>query len=241
MVYICTDIHGNWEVYQAILQKLKEDDHLYIIGDVIDRGPDGIRILQDLIHRKNVTFLLGNHEWMMLSSIPDLPDNVFNEDMPEIWTQRCNGGSITVDAFYDLDEPSQREILKFLLDAPIYLRIRENGKTYNLIHGWYEDRAEQMLGCTYRDIFHRIDHGATWEGTMHFDALWNSVLKGDTSTHYDLKPEEYFIHGHVPVFRVSGNVEPLTVRNMIFLDGGLQYGGAEILYNLTDGSYQLIQ
>ena len=53
MNYVCADIHGRWDKYQAMLDDLNlgEDDKLYILGDVIDRGEDGIRILQDIMKR----------------------------------------------------------------------------------------------------------------------------------------------------------------------------------------------
>ena len=34
-------------------------DTLYVLGDVIDRGPDGIKILQDMMLRPNVFPLLA--------------------------------------------------------------------------------------------------------------------------------------------------------------------------------------
>ena len=61
--YVCSDLHGEYPAYQAIIGQLKEKDKLYILGDVIDRGPDGIKILQDIMKRKEkgqVEFLIGN-------------------------------------------------------------------------------------------------------------------------------------------------------------------------------------
>lgn len=44
MNYVCADIHGRWDKYQAMLEDLNlgEDDKLYILGDDPDRGEDGI-------------------------------------------------------------------------------------------------------------------------------------------------------------------------------------------------------
>ena len=49
MIYVCSDIHGHYSCYAALLEciGLRPDDTLYILGDVIDRGPDGVKILQD--------------------------------------------------------------------------------------------------------------------------------------------------------------------------------------------------
>lgn len=48
------------------VRNLKENDTLYVIGDVVDRGENGIKILLDMMSRKNVKFILGNHEWQMI-------------------------------------------------------------------------------------------------------------------------------------------------------------------------------
>ena len=64
MLYVLSDIHGHYEAYRAILEAIRfsSRDVLYVLGDVIDRGPDGIRILQDMMVRPNVVPILGNHE-----------------------------------------------------------------------------------------------------------------------------------------------------------------------------------
>ena len=66
--YCTSDIHGYDDAFFALLQELnlKDDDTLYILGDVIDRGPNGIKLLQAIMDMPNVKMLLGNHEHMML-------------------------------------------------------------------------------------------------------------------------------------------------------------------------------
>lgn len=74
--YVVGDIHGMYGSYMEIIRKLKPNDHLYIIGDVIDRGNGGIKILKDIINRQDnkesnpqITFLIGNHELQLLQSV----------------------------------------------------------------------------------------------------------------------------------------------------------------------------
>lgn len=74
--YVVADLHGMYGTYVDIIKKLKNNDHLYIIGDVIDRGTEGIKILQDIMRRKqdkdnnpNITFLIGNHEMQFMHAI----------------------------------------------------------------------------------------------------------------------------------------------------------------------------
>ena len=64
MTYAISDIHGCFDKYRAMLAEIdfSPRDVLYVLGDVIDRGPEGIKILQDMMLRPNVFPLLGNHE-----------------------------------------------------------------------------------------------------------------------------------------------------------------------------------
>lgn len=68
MTYVMSDIHGDLTGFQAMLEKINfsENDVLYILGDVIDRGLEGIAILQQIMATPNMVLLLGNHEHMMI-------------------------------------------------------------------------------------------------------------------------------------------------------------------------------
>lgn len=66
--YLMSDIHGEADRFHAMLKKIgfSKEDILIILGDVIDRGPDGIDLLLEIMDMPNVIMLLGNHEYMML-------------------------------------------------------------------------------------------------------------------------------------------------------------------------------
>ena len=51
MRYIIADIHGCYNEYINLLKKINfsDNDILYILGDVVDRGPEPIKILQDMM------------------------------------------------------------------------------------------------------------------------------------------------------------------------------------------------
>ena len=42
--YVISDIHGNYNAYMDMLKKIQfdDDDILYILGDILDRGPNPI-------------------------------------------------------------------------------------------------------------------------------------------------------------------------------------------------------
>ena len=65
-IYAMSDLHGCYDKYLKILEKINfnDNDTLYILGDIVDRGPDGIKILLDIYNRKNVVALRGNHDYL---------------------------------------------------------------------------------------------------------------------------------------------------------------------------------
>ena len=56
MIYVVSDLHGCYDKYKALLDRLNltENDSLYILGDIVDRGDGGMAILLDLAKRKNI-------------------------------------------------------------------------------------------------------------------------------------------------------------------------------------------
>lgn len=234
MVFACSDIHGNYGAYMKVINKLSENDKLYIIGDVIDRGHDGIKILLDLMNRSSVEFILGNHEWMMLLSILNDLRGMF----VSIWTQKNNGGTVTLDCLTNLNNNQLSSIADYLSSRKIIDSVVVNGKKYNFVHGIYDRRAERVRNMPIKDIICTIDDGDVFNGSVNFDLLWESPLK--KSPINDYRSDEYYIHGHVPVIRLNKDLEPFKYKNIYFIDGGLMYGGGLILYNLTTDSYEII-
>ena len=51
MIYVMSDIHGCYDKYKKMLEKiaLSEEDTLYLLGDVVDRGEHGMKILLDIL------------------------------------------------------------------------------------------------------------------------------------------------------------------------------------------------
>lgn len=76
MIYVMSDIHGNLKRFHSVMRQIRltSSDTLYVLGDVIDRYPDGIRILKRIRSMENVKLLLGNHEYMMLCLLDETYD-----------------------------------------------------------------------------------------------------------------------------------------------------------------------
>ena len=60
--YVMSDIHGCFDEFMQMLDLIhfSSTDELYVLGDVIDRGPEPIKCLRYCMDAKNVHLLLGN-------------------------------------------------------------------------------------------------------------------------------------------------------------------------------------
>lgn len=104
MIYAISDIHGCYEKCKMILKTVRfcKNDTLYVLGDVIDRGDGGIKILLDMITGENVKFIIGNHEHAVLRMLGLLvfyPSDILLKTYPR--------GLYPVDVYAEL-RPQQR-------------------------------------------------------------------------------------------------------------------------------------
>ena len=132
MIYCVSDIHGELDKFERLLTltQFSENDHLYVIGDAIDRCAMGVDILRLIMDTSNMTMLLGNHEQMCLATLG--PHNEFGTR--ELWRQ--NGGSSTYRELLYHRTPHERNmILRFLAGLPDHLDITVGGQKFHLVHG----------------------------------------------------------------------------------------------------------
>ena len=162
MNYVLSDIHGNRQRFDSIMEQiaLQPEDTLYVLGDVIDRYPDGIRILRQLMKMPNVKMLLGNHEYMMLDALyhhRDEPADDFaaqyqQERRLALWYR--NSGNITHGYLKHLRKTVRAEIFAYLDALPLNISLTVNETDYLLVHGGavcqYEERG--WRGPSFRDV-----------------------------------------------------------------------------------------
>ena len=136
MIYVMSDIHGNRRRFDSIMQQinLQPEDRLYVIGDVVDRHPDGIGILLQLMTMQNVTVLLGNHEYMMLDVFDPARQMDEYERREKVRLWRRNGAEPTIRAFASLDAKTQVEVIRYLNRMPLTKSLIAGHKRYMLVH-----------------------------------------------------------------------------------------------------------
>ena len=151
MIYVMSDIHGHYEKYRKMLDliKLKTNDTLFILGDSVDRGEDGIRILCDIKERTNVVSLIGNHEWTMATLIANevaLANRIGQErvrNLFDLWFD--DGGLPTYLGFMALSHVNQQDLLTYLNEMHYIVEIEVNGKKYFLSHTLPSYREDMSL------------------------------------------------------------------------------------------------
>lgn len=65
MTYFISDIHGEYDLLIRLLYKIKFSsvDKLIVLGDMIDKGSNSIKVLQEIYSLNNAYCILGNHEY----------------------------------------------------------------------------------------------------------------------------------------------------------------------------------
>ena len=219
MIYVLSDVHGQYAQFRAMLQAInfRPDDALYVLGDVVDRGPEPIRILQDMMSKPNVIPILGNHEFMAAYCLRFLMKEVTDETLPELdgarwaalseWLSDVNGGQDTLDDFRRLSPEDRLDVLDYLDEFSLYEEVSASGKDYILVHaGLANFSPDRPLDDYAPDelILGRPDYGR-----IYF-------------------PDKYVVTGHTPTRNIPGNPAPdriFKANNHIAIDCGCAFGG----------------
>ena len=224
MTYVISDIHGCYEKYRTMLEAIEftEDDTLYVLGDVLDRGPDGFKILLDMAARPNVIGLLGNHELLAAAVLPSLLRTIRRgEEQPltkaeqaqmQEWLQ--NGRKASILQFLQFSGEEMQTVCEYLRSLSAYEEISVQGRRFVLIHAGLEhfSAARSLEEYGLEDFL---------------------FCRPDPETAYF--PDKTLVFGHTPtrlLFRQIGKPElpdRIFHRNtMIGIDCGCAYPGGRL-------------
>lgn len=210
MRYVISDIHGCYREFLALLDNIhfSADDWLYVLGDAADRGPEPIKVLQDLLRRKNVTYILGNHDYMFLYFLGrkglDLADKYLEDCVPEdiadfrMWLE--DGGITTAKQFMKLPKKERIPINEFLENAKSHEILREGEKTFILVHAGINHFNEDKPLKDY-EFIDFIDKRTDYKRRYYSDQTI-FVITGHTPTitiREDHLPKIYCENGHIAI------------------------------------------
>lgn len=201
--YVIADIHGQYDMFLELLDKikLKESDTLYILGDILDRGPHPIKVLQKIMEMPNAIPLVGNHELMALECLEFLCREITEDDLADldekvvdnILTWEANGCRSTLDEFYRLSPDMRQEVMEFLGEFLLYEELSVCGKEFLLVHGGLGNYAPDKDIEDY-SLEELVWSRADYE-TRYYEDVY--VVTGHTPTQtIDQNPRSGYIYRH---------------------------------------------
>ena len=213
MVYVISDIHGNLHGFKQLLHSVDFDfskDLLYVLGDTLDRGKDGIAILWYLLpYIKNGTcrHLAGNHEIFCRDFLSGKLD-------ARKWISY--GGEHTLREIFMLTERDKKTLLSLLENMPFFA----------------EECSPYVGKCllSHTGALSVDDYAINHDGTINVkashmralnDDFYHAMLCGDDVFQIPARDvrsfDRFWIFGHIPVFRLpeGGNT---IYRRMKYMD-----------------------
>lgn len=239
--YAVSDIHGCHDCLMAVLERAAFDpaaDELYVLGDIIDRGPQIDLCAQWLVdNRANaadspVHFLMGNHEEMATWAFAG-PWTDFRLNDIDLVPWEINGGRATFEQLQNLDPATVAEFSRIVSTAPKAVELRFGDRLVLLCHAGIRPAEPES-------------EDAEWLIQAGEDLLWIGFewYRAPEQAPFDV------VSGHVPTIRLQRERDlpgcPDDVRaageaaRMMHwgcrhdIDCGCVYGGSMGLLRLDD-------
>lgn len=231
--YVMSDIHGKGKWFNSILNQiqLRDCDKLYILGDIIDRGEDGIQLLEYIKKKGNIELLLGNHELLMLDAMELYQSGGYSlrgVSQAEEWLLwGYNGGLSTFKGLQSYTQSGIDNLIDYIKNLKISkVDLEVNNKKYYIIHGFPEVH---------------IDDASTYNNTVKryvYKAVWDRLDSVDLSSYNWLPEDTTIIIGHTPTKHLGSEKNRILYDNRYFniinIDCGCAGNGALGCLRLDD-------
>ncbi len=213
MTYVVSDLHGSFDKFQKLLKtiKFKDDDFMYVVGDIVDYGEQSIELLCDLSMRFNVIPIVGDHDFRAARLLKSLNEMLTDGTRPEAdiigematWMQ--DGGQKVMEDFKALDADMREGVLEYLEDMSLYEEVEVGGKKYLLVHAGIVD----------------FDPSLPLDDYMPEDFITESI-----DTKHALIDGVTIIAGHTPTYLIEGaeHGKILHGEGSIIIDCGAAFG-----------------
>lgn len=137
-IAVISDIHGNMEALNAVLEDIKEENcnKMYCLGDYAMAGPEPVETINKIIELQNeidIKMIQGNTDLM----IADYSEKIYDALKPV--------APVMAEALKNDYEIIPEEQLIFLKNLPPQLEIEEDGVKILLVHGSPRKNNENIL------------------------------------------------------------------------------------------------
>lgn len=190
-------------------------DTLYVLGDVIDRGPDGVKVLQDMSLRPNVFPLLGNHEFTAAICLPWLMAEITEQSLAALdETQLAalsewltNGGDMTLRGLNQLNREEREDIQEYFREMDLYAEVEVGGRRFVLTHS-------------------ALEHFAPDKPLEDYEL--QDYLFGRPAPEAVYYPDRILIFGHTPTRILGGGDKIIRQKTWIDIDCGCVFKGGRL-------------
>lgn len=150
-VYCISDIHACYDEFIELIDLIEFDpaaDQLFILGDVIDRGPQSAEMLWWCMKEApaSVHFLLGNHEDMLYAA--NRYNKMLDVRLGDSWSH--NHGYETIEQIRNFNKYYDRwelEIINWIDQLPLYYHVQVADKDFILVHAGLQSSVQQLDDC----------------------------------------------------------------------------------------------
>lgn len=255
--FVIGDVHGQYEKFVRVLRDGElitgdlrwsgADSALWLIGDLVDRGPDGIKVI-DLAMRLqreaaaaggSAKTLIGNHDILLLAAFHfgDWPRKRRTESFAAIWER--NGGNLEDLALLDGPQVAWLSNLPAMTHCGPYLLTHGDTMLYTRYGG-----SEAEVNESFRHILQTMDPVAWYRLLSEFGEhrVFTSTTGPRRAQEFlDQFGGERIVHGHTPVSRITGEEADAVTAPLIYadglcidVDGGMYLGGPGFVYRLPE-------
>ncbi len=141
---IISDIHGNHSALKAVFQQIDHVDHIdhiYCLGDLVGIGYETNEVLNLLISRNDLSFVIGNHDEAIFDILSGRePYSRGKERKHHEW----------------IASHLDRQFLPFLINLPTTFSAEYNGKRLFFVH-YHLDEHGDFLPVDYEPTSEKLD------------------------------------------------------------------------------------
>lgn len=145
------DVHGHYDGLMTLLEAIApdSDDQVYLLGDLIDRGPQSSQVV-DFVKNSGYGCILGNHEQLLVDAFPK--GRAYG---PALQAWLYSGGQATVASYANMSLLAEH--LEWIKTLPMYMDLGDIWLVHAGVHPQLPLDAQTSHDfCWIREEFHSI-------------------------------------------------------------------------------------